>query len=183
LQLLTFLALVVAVFSGRSQTAAQPPVDEPQYVNSFYMVDQAGKLIDLEHQTVTNFHAKTKALPGYASVKMLAEFKPSHSSVRIPATAQFVIRGRSQVDPSSIYELRLLKSAKDHREILISTGKGTLVGARSTSNVDDDAIPIRFEEYGEASYRITPQQPLRAGEYALSIRGAITELYCFGVDK
>lgn len=41
-----------------------------------------GKLVELERQTVS-FRAKARALPGHASVKMIAEFKPSSSPVRL----------------------------------------------------------------------------------------------------
>jgi hypothetical protein len=152
-------------------------------VNSFSALDLSGKLIELEHQSVTKFHSKLKPLPGYASLKMSAEFKPAHSSVRLTAGSTFIVRGRSSLDPASLYELRVLKFTKDHREILVSQAHGTVFGASSTSNVDDGAVPTKFEEYGTNSYRISTQQPLAPGEYALAFRGAVTDLYCFGVDS
>jgi hypothetical protein len=161
--------------------SAKEAVAEPQYVNSFSGVDSNGKLIELERNTVA-FHAKTKVLPGYASVKMVAEFKPGKASVRMPANAQFIVRGRSQVDPMSLYQLRVLKSSKDRREIVITQGHGTVFGGGATSSMDEGAIPIRFEEYGASSYRITPEHPLPPGEYALALRGMGSDLYCFGVD-
>jgi hypothetical protein len=167
----------------KAQNNPAPSVAEPQYIDSFHAVDKNGKLTELEHQTVTAFHSKIRALPGYTTVKVLAEFKPSHASVRLPAGAQFVVRGRSPVDPSSRYELRLLKVSKDHREILMTQGHGTIVGGSATSNLNEGALPIRFEEYGANSYRITPNQPLPPGEYALALHGVVTELYCFGVDR
>jgi hypothetical protein len=161
----------------------QTQVAEPQYFSSFSALDSTGKLIELEHQNVTKFHSKVKPLPGYASVKMSAEFKPAHSSVRLPAVSKFVVRGRSSLDPASLYELRVLKFTKDHREILMSQAHGTVFGASSTSNLSDGAVSIRFEEYGVSSYRISTQQPLPPGEYALAIRGVVSDLYCFGVDS
>jgi hypothetical protein len=83
----------------------------------------------------------------------------------------------------SLYELRLLKVSKDHREILMTLAHGTVVGGTATSKLDEGSLAIRFEEYGANSYRITPEQPLAPGEYALALRGVVTELYCFGVDK
>jgi hypothetical protein len=177
--------ILVGLFVTRPAVSQsnQAQVAEPQYVNSFSALDSTGKLIELEHQNVTKFHSKVKPLPGYASVKMSAEFKPAHSSVRLPAVSKFVVLGRSSLDPASLYELRVLKFTKDHREILMSQAHGTVFGASSTSNLSDGAIPIRFEEYGTSSYRISTQQPLPPGEYALAIRGAFTDLYCFGVDS
>jgi hypothetical protein len=179
------IALPIAMFAGTETVRAQNAQDavaEPQYINSFSGVDSTGKLIELEHNTVT-FHAKTRMLPGYASVKMVAEFKPGRASVRVPATGQFIVRGRSAVDPTSLYQLRELKSFKDRREIAITQGHGSVFGGGATSSMDEGAIPIRFEVYGASSYRITPEHPLPPGEYALALRGMVSDLYCFGVDR
>lgn len=168
--------------STKTQSSPDASVAEPQYINSFSGVDSNGKLIELERNTVA-FHAKTKVLPGYASVKMVAEFKPGKASVRMPANAQFIVRGRSSVDPMSLYQLRVLKSSKDRREIVITQGHGTVFGGGATLSMDEGAIAIRFEDYGSSSYRITPEHPLPPGEYALGLRGMGSELYCFGVDR
>ena len=180
-EVVLFMSFIATTGTIMAQNA-QDAVTEPKYINSFSGVDSNGKLIELERNTVA-FHAKTKVLPGYASVKMVAEFKPGKASVRIPANAQFIVRGRSPVDPMSLYQLRVLKSSKDRREIVITQGHGTVFGGGATSSMDEGAIPIRFEEYGSSSYRITPEHPLPPGEYALALRGMGSELYCFGVDR
>jgi hypothetical protein len=145
-------------------------------------VNAAGQLTDLEHQTVTDFHTKMRALPGYASVKSMADLKPGRSPVRLSADAQFIIRGRVPLDPNSRYELRQLKSSRNHRELEMIRAHGTLMGG-SASTLDKDAVPIRVDAYGSDSYRITPEHPLAPGEYALGLRGMVTDLYCFGVDR
>ena len=168
------------VCSSAAQMQAQTA--EPPYVNSFYTLDATGRILPLERETAT-FHARTKALPGYASVKVLAQLKPGRSAVRVEGNAaQFFVRGRAPVDPSTRYELRALKRSKDHREFVMNRGHGTLVGGAAASSLDEGTIPIRIQEYGESSYRITPAQALAAGEYALALRGVVAELYCFGVD-
>ena len=58
-----------------------------------------------------------------------------------------------------------------------------MLGGSATSKLSDGALPIRFEEYGGTSYRITPEQPFAPGEYALLLRGVVNDLYCFGVDR
>src|ERR1051326_6540577 len=154
-------AIVLSLTATRpSQTnqQQQKAVVEPQYIDSFYSVDSAGKLTELERQSVTTFHTKTKALPGYATVKMLAEFKPGRSPVRLTADAKFVVKGRAPIDPASRFELRLLKASKDHREFLMTQGHGTLLGGSATSKLDEGALPVRFEDYGADSYRITPDR-------------------------
>ncbi len=177
------LKISLAAFALFRIAHAQPaPIAEPQYINSFYAVDAQGNLVELEHETVT-FHAKARALPGYVSAKMTTQFKPGHSPVRLPGASQFLVKGRGQIDPQSRFELRLLKDTKDHREFVMSQTRGSVFGASSTSNPSEGAIPIRFEEYGLGSYRITTEHPLEPGEYALTMRGFVTELYCFGVDR
>jgi hypothetical protein len=176
------LLVMYAIGIMDAQSPTDAPVAEPQYINSFYSTDSGGKLIELERDTIT-FHAKSKVLPGYASVKMESEFKPAHASVRLPSTAQFIVRGRSAINPASIYELRVLKTSKDRRDYVMTQSHGSVFGGSSTSNVDEGAVPIRFEEYGTNSYRIVPEHPLAPGEYALAFRGMVTEIYCFGVDQ
>jgi len=174
------LSLLALPAHAKAQTSA--PVAEPQFYNNFSGLDTNGKLTELDHQRVTTFHAKTRPLPGYASVKVSAEFKPAHARTRLPGSAQFVVKGRSAVDPATVYELRLLKVSKDHREIMMTQAHGTIVGGSATSTIDDGVLPVRFEEYGTNSYRITPERPLPPGEYALALRGNVTDLFCFGVD-
>lgn len=176
------LAAFIAVMPVEAQSGPNAPLAEPQYLNSFYALGVNGTLVELERKTVT-FHAKTKMLPGYATVKMTTEFKPGQSPVRVAPAAQFIVRGRAPIDPVSRFELRALKQSKDHREFTMTQGHGSVFGASATSNPDEGAISIRFEEYGADSYRITPDQPLPPGEYALAVRGLVSELYCFGIDR
>jgi hypothetical protein len=176
------LVVMCATLTTYAQSTSDTSVIEPQYINTFYSVDSTGKLIDLERDTIT-FRAKSKVLPGYASVKMESEFKPAHASVRLPATAQFIVRGRSQINPASVYELRVLKTSKDRRDFVLTQTHGSVFGATSTSDLDEGAVPIKFQEYGTNSYRIVPEGRLAPGEYALTLRGMVTEIYCFGVDQ
>ena len=150
------LAALVSAGALRGQELRSTPVAEPQYLNSFYAVDADGKLIELERQTVT--------------------------FLRLAASAQFIVRGRAPIDPVSRFDLRALKGSKDHREFVMTQGHGSVFGGSATSNPEEGALAIRFEEYGANSYRITPDKPLAAGEYALAVRGLVSELYCFGVD-
>jgi hypothetical protein len=155
-------------------------VEEPQYIDTFCALD-GGKLIGLERQTVT-FHGKSKVLPGYASFAMTTEVKPGQSPVRLGQAVRFIVRGRSEIDPASRFELRMLKSYKKHRDLELANAHGSIFGAVATSAQEKGSIPIRFEEYGQASYRITPEHALAPGEYALQVRGFISTVYCFGVD-
>lgn len=176
------IALFTAVLTAfGTPIRAAAPIVEPRYLNSFYAVASDGGLIELERISVT-FHSKVHAFIGYASVKMSAEFKPGQSLMRLPANVQFVVRGRSELDPASRFELRKLKASKSHREIVMVRSSAGVFNGDSTSDMHEGSIPLQFEEYGTNSYRITVAGPLEPGEYALALRGMVTELYCFGVD-
>jgi hypothetical protein len=116
-------------------------------------------------------------------VKTLVEFEPGSSSARLNVDSpHFIIRGRAPIDPSSRYELRSVKSSKKRRQFEMLRGHGTLLGGSASSTLDNNAVPLRFEDYGLNSYSITPEHPLATGEYAFSLRGVASDLYCFGID-
>jgi len=166
----------IAIFA---LVASAAQVEEPQYLDAFYATAN-GHLIELERQTVA-FRSHNKVLPGYASFTMNGEVRPGQSPVRLGGTPQFVVRGRAPIDPGLRFELRLLKASKKTRELVMARGHGTMFGA-SASTTEDGAIPLRFEDYGDGSYRIIPAQALAPGEYALATRGIVATIYCFGVD-
>jgi hypothetical protein len=176
--LVAFLVTMVMA-TGTLKAQNKSVAAEPQYINSFYALTPNGNLIDLEYRNVA-LHPKSWAVLGYASFKTVADFEPSQSPIRLPASAQFAVRGRVHVNPTTIYDLRLLKGSKSHREFVLSQAHGSIVGG--AVNPEEGAVPIRFEEYGSSSFRIIPQQPLAPGEYALVVRGGYSQLYCFGVD-
>ena len=55
------LSVSISVGTAISQNEPGAPVNEPQYIGSFYALDANGKLLDLERTPVT-FHAKTTAV-------------------------------------------------------------------------------------------------------------------------
>jgi len=170
---LTLGIIAAAVLAGQSV--------EPRYPNIFYAVDNNGVLIQLEHQTAS-IRTKMRALPGYASVKVMGKIEPGRSPVRVIGSTTFIVRGRSPMDPETHYELHELKASKHRREFMMTRAHGTLLGGQATSALEEGDIPIRFENDGADSYRITSASPLKPGEYALSLRG-LTDLYCFGVNQ
>jgi hypothetical protein len=176
--LVAFL-VTMAMATGALNAQNKSVAAEPQYINSFYALTPNGNFVDLEYKNVV-LHPKSWAVPGYASFKTVADFEPGQSPIRLPASAQFAVRGRANVNPAMIYELRLLKGSKSHREFVMSQAHGSIVGG--AVNPEEGAIPIRFEQYGTSSFRIIPDQPLAPGEYALVVRGRYSQLFCFGVD-
>jgi hypothetical protein len=173
------MALAAGTLKAQNNRNAYVPVAEPQYINTFYSLTPNGNLVDLEYQNVV-YRPKSWAVPGYASTKVVADIKPGQSVIQLPATAQFVVRGRVNVYPGTIFELHMLKGSKDHREFVMSQAYGSIVGGGV--NPESGSVPIRFEPYGTGSYRIIPEQPLAPGEYALMVRGRYSQLFCFGVS-
>ena len=122
------------------------------------------------------------------TAKSSSEFKPGESPVRVSASAaEFVVRSpfaQSSVDFNSFYVLRSLSSKGSKRELLIAKAHAYVFGsAGSTQNLAEGEIPLTITRYGEHSLKIAPAQPLKPGEYALSMRAAFLNLFCFGIDE
>ena len=154
-------------------------LSEPQYINTFYGLGANGNLIELERSSVA-LHSKVLPLPGYLKTKSTAQIDGARAPVRLASNAEFVVKGRSMTDPQTRYSLKLLKVSRDHRQYTVIQGHA-VVFSGSTST-DEESVPIRFEDYGATSYRIVPQRPLEPGEYAFALKGASSDIYCFGVD-
>jgi hypothetical protein len=141
---LSLLVTLLNMYASKAQTTPSPAVAEPQYIDVFSTLDPNGKLTELDRQNVTTFRSKVNTLPGYATVKVLAEIKSAHSSIRLPANAQFVVRGRSALDPSFRYELRLLQTSKNHREIMMTQG-GTVPSSAAAPPRTWMSAPSQFD--------------------------------------
>src|ERR1700687_1045977 len=95
------MAMATGTLKAQNNPDANVQVAEPQYVDSSYACTPNENFIDLEYKNVA-FRPKSWAVPGYASFKTVADFKPSQSPIRLPASAQFVVRGRVNGDPATI---------------------------------------------------------------------------------
>ncbi len=157
---------------------------EPQYNNSFAALDASGGLVPLEKQTAT-IHAGVKAF-GYGGFKASTEFKPAQSPTRFKSADRtaFVVRSPlpDTVDPNTIYVLRVLKGKSNRRELIITETRFMMIGGMN-HNLAEGVQRVTFERFGEHSLKITSDEPLPPGEYALSIRQGMLDLFCFGIDK
>jgi hypothetical protein len=176
------VAASVFLLAAALPISAQTP--EPEYSNVF-MAIQAGKLVPLERQTATiTGHVRAG---GFGGAKVASEFKPAQSPVRFAAGQDvvFVVRrgpGQDTLDPDTLYVLRSLKAKGKSRELMISNMRGPFLTGGTSSNLAEGVLPVSFEKYGEHSLTIRPTAPLQPGEYALSPRYSMTDLFCFGVD-
>jgi hypothetical protein len=164
---------------------AQDAKPDPEYAGVFLAL-QAGKLVPLERQAATiTGHVRAG---GFGGAKVASEFKPAQSPVRFAAGQDvvFVVRrgpGQDTLDPDTLYVLRSLKAKGKSRELMISNVRGPFLTGGSSSNLAEGVLPVSFEKYGEHSLAIRPVSPLPPGEYALSARFSMTDLFCFGVDS
>jgi hypothetical protein len=179
------IALLIPLFAGIAAVGQQIP--EPTFNDVFFGLDSAaGKLVPLERQTAT-IRGKAK-FGGYGGIKVASEFKPGKSPVRFRSgeQPQFVVRSfataASTFDPNTLYVLRKLKKKGDKRELVMTESHGPLGLGGATSNLAEGVLPVTFERFGEHSLKIAPEKPLPPGEYALSRRAGMMDLFCFGID-
>lgn len=181
-----YLALVILFSLCVAAKGQQVP--EPQYNDVFAAFDASAlKLIPLERQTAT-IQGKAK-FGGYGGIKLSSQFKPGKSPVRFRSSdrPQFVVRSiasaSASIDPTTLYVLRILRGKGDKRELVMTESHGPLGLGGATSNLAEGVRPVTFERFGEHSLKIMSEEPLPPGEYALSRRFGMTDLFCFGVDK
>jgi hypothetical protein len=163
-------------------TIGQDKPGEPAFNDVFYGL-AAGKLIDLERQAAT-IHGKAK-YGGFGGIKVASQFSPAKSPIRVTGDGAFIVRSAMAamaVDPNSIYVLRVLAKRGSKRELVMVESHGPLALGGTDSRLAEGVVPVHFERYGDNSLRITSEKPLPAGEYALSKRAGLVDVFCFGVD-
>ncbi len=183
--LLVLLIVVTAALAQDSAPSAppQPNLQEPEYINSFFLLDADGSLKPLEHQTA-GMHHKIKAL-GYGGGEMSYTVQSNHSPVRIAAGTPIAIIVKLEnhdADPANLVELFTLKVGKSDRELVVA--KHHFLGS-TKMGAQDKEVALEFAKYGQSSVKITTSAPLPPGEYAMGISaGAMgsRQAYCFGVD-
>jgi hypothetical protein len=179
-----YIALVIPLLAVAVVVGQQIP--EPTFNDVFFGLDSsAGKLVPLERQTAT-IQGKAK-FGGFGGIKVASQFKPGKSPVRFKSVEQpqFVVRSfaaNATTDPNALYVLRILKKKGDKRELTMLESHGPLALGGTTSNLGEGVLPVAFEKFGEHSLKIVSEKPLPPGEYALSRRAGMMDLFCFGID-
>jgi hypothetical protein len=167
--------------SASAQDTAK--LEEPEYANSFFLLDAAGSLKPLERKPV-GVSGKGRVLV-FGQTGVSYEIQNEHSPVRVAAGTPLAIIVKPEnhdVDPATQVLLYSLKAAKGKRQLLIS-GVGTL-SIHTKSDLQNKQLQMVFARYGEASLKITPAIPLAPGEYAITLQNRDQQptAYCFGVD-
>jgi hypothetical protein len=173
---------IVVAFLAASALAQ---IAEPEFSGVFFGI-ASDKLIPLERQTAT-VHAGLK-FGGFGGMKAASQFKPGKSPVRFKARnpIAFIVRSGiagSTVDPNTIYVLRALKAGGSKRELVMLQSHGPMGMGGADANMAEGVIAVHFEKYGANSLKMAADQPLPPGEYAVSVRQAMVDVFCFGVDK
>jgi hypothetical protein len=166
--------------SSKSETSSKPL--EPEYINSFFLLDSTGSLKPLERQTAGH-RGKVKAL-GFGGAEMSYTVDGDRSPVRTSAGAPLALVVKLEnhdVDPGNLVELFTLKAAKGERELVIA--KHHFMGSTKV-DIQGQQVALQFSKYGQSSVKITTSAPLPPGEYAMGIKGqtGMPLAYCFGVD-
>ena len=176
----TAAALAFLVAASAQDTAK---LQEPEYANSFFLLDAGGSLKPLERAPM-GVSGKARVLV-FGQTGVSYEIQNEHSPVRVEAGAPLAIVVKPEnhdVDPATLVLLYSLKAQKGKRQLLIS-GLGTL-SIHTKSDLQNKQLQMVFARYGEASLKITPAIPLAPGEYAITLlnRDQQPTAYCFGVD-
>lgn len=176
---------LMAIFAGLASTGAQEPpkLQEPEYVNSFFLLDSKAGLLPLERESVGVAGKGRVFLFGQAGVSY--EIQHDRSPVRRPegSPLEIVVRlDNHEIDPANLVLLYPLRVVKGKRQLLIS-GIGGL-SRHTKSDLQSKQIAMTFVKYGQASLKITPADPLTPGEYAIAIQTHDQQptAYCFGID-
>jgi len=178
------LLLPLAVIAPRVAAQDAAKVQEPDYANSFFYLDTAGKMQPLEREPV-GVGSKVHAL-GFGGADASYQVKNPHSTVRFAAGAPIAIIVKledTKVDPANVVVLYPLQVNKDHRQLMIT--KVGFMGMHAKSDMQDKQMQLNFAKYGQESTKVTMAAPLAPGEYAIAVQptpGQQTIAYCFGID-
>lgn len=178
--LLSVAGMCVPAQTPQANTAG---VQEPQYANEYFEIGPDGSLIALE---TVKLNAEMKSHNHFISNSVSGFYVApgAASTVRVPATAHFVIRvppGYENVNPATVIMLKPFTVEKDKRTLPISTAKAGMFQGVKSQTAADNSIPLTFKKYGPNSLEIVPAQPLPPGEYELGMNGP-EGVFCFGVD-
>ncbi len=165
-----------------------PKIQEPEYVNKYFLLQPDGSIKTLEQVTSTTGIKMTKnqMFPVVrVSQTSYAEMAGSKSPVRIPATPmpEFVVKVTSRDnDPADSLALYKTYIEKGQRRVDIAYAtSGGKEGTQEKDALPKAAIALSYEKYGERSFKLKPKAALASGEYCFTVKN-LTDASCFGVD-
>ncbi len=119
---------ILLLFALSSSARQSPSVQEPEYVNQYFLLGPDGKLVRLESQTVRH---QMKNSNHFISVKVksLEIVDGPKSPVGVEPDAHFVVRmsASADTDPTTLVKLVPFTVGKKAREVLQSTASGYII--------------------------------------------------------
>ncbi len=166
LRLTVASALFLSFAVCAAQTAATKPA-EPELVGVFYYLDSASQT--LKRLPTEDF--KSHIGTGWTTVTVNVRVAGEASSFHIAAgdSVAFVLKDEG----ASKTELHKFTVTDGRREYELGKRKGRDFTA-------NPGLAINIVKYGEASYKVVPEAPLAAGEYALTMG---PKVYTFSVTS
>lgn len=161
-------------------------IHEPEFMWTFYLLDSAtGNLSPLERQKPEHIN-KSVNIEGLGGGKELIQLKGAQSSLRFKEGQKldFVVMVPSQnTDPQEIVQFYSLESDKnkDVRRLIARKSSYGMFTNKSKSLLGESEISFNASKYGASSLKITPDEDLIPGEYALT-GPSVRDAFCFSVD-
>jgi hypothetical protein len=158
-----------------------PPGGQPPWLSGaspamWYSDPDKGDRVEMNYERGTTSHV------GFIFGATLLSLHPIRGSLRVSARAQFV----SCINPTDAPLVRFsLDKGSDERNT--SVGRFTPV-SMSFQISEEDLVRFRFEKTAEGYFKITPEAPLKPGEYGFVPQGSVgffsagERVYSFGVD-
>jgi len=158
-----------------------PPGGQPPWLSGaspamWYADPDKGDRVEMNYERGTISHV------GFIFGASLLSLHPIRASVRVAGRTQFV----SCINPTDAPLVHFsLDKGSDERNT--SVGRFTPV-SMSFHISEEDLVRFRFEKTPEGYFKITPEAPLKPGEYGFVPQGSIgffspgERVYSFGVD-
>jgi hypothetical protein len=164
LQLATMFALSFNICAAQTATDKSP---EPESIGSFFYLDSTAKTLKRLPQEDFKKHSG-----GFSSVTqsvlVSGDASPFHVAGSDKTTFVFKVFKDEEASRAKLYQFNVKGSEREY-----DLGKW-----KRRDYTPNTGLSVNVAKFGEASYKLTPETPLKHGEYALTLGPAV---YTFGV--
>jgi hypothetical protein len=188
---LAWIALALSLGIGVGQTLPSKP-SEPKSIGDFFLLDPVTHdLKDLpveafkfhiEQTRVSRDNPRSNCCVIMTGIELPGSDSPFHIAVN--DKTQFIFKAEA---PEQARLFLLTVNAKKHYRscILVSSKSEGVMGLHRNSDWEP-GIGVDITKFGDSSYKLTPQQPLGPGEYALligeNVRKNSTKIFTFALS-
>ena len=164
---LSLFAVFAFTLTAAGQTSSAKAA-EPDSIGVFFYLDSASQTLKCLPQEDYKRHTSSGLAHTTQSVKVAGEA----STFRVASDNAAFIFQAADVELPHV-KLFLFAVKNSEREYELGTRKGRDL-------VTNKGVTINIAKYGQSSYKLTPADPLKTGEYALTYGGT---LFTFGVGE